>query len=245
MALAAWIVTFVGGILFLIGVVSLLWSIRQSDHRVRKMLLRTSDVHRLADLQQGAELVRISGRVRAGPQGFVTSPIQQAPALLYRTNVLVRAGHESTTWRTVHREGAGNNFWIDDGSNVLALVRAEDLCLVLRVDFEVQAPHVPPPLLEWLRERSGVTSHRLRFEEKRIVEGDEVTAIGKLLPEVGTDGRQLLVLTNPPSQRLFLSNLPAGEAMAELHSNVAVSFGLVVFGVVTVLAGQALTLFAA
>lgn len=224
MALASLIVSGVGGLMLLIAIVMLSWSLAQPDHRARRRLLGggATAVTHAAD---GA-VVMITGTAAPGPAGEVVSPLTGATALLYRASAEKQSGHRTTTWQTLHREGAGGVFWIRDATGA-ALVSEEGRRLVLRVDFSGAAD---PQRLAWLESRLGHTTGGLRFLEKRIHAGDALTVVGTA--RRAPDGVHLV--------DALVTTLPAEEAARELASNVGMSLGLLVVAAITTAIGVAL-----
>lgn len=227
MALASVIVAGAGGLLLLIALGMLVWSLAQPDHQSRRRLLGQA-ASSVAHAVDGAH-VMITGTAVAGAAGEVVSPMTGVAALLYRASAHAQAGHGTTTWKTLHREGAGGPFFVRDAAGA-ALVSAEGMRLVLRVDFEGGAD---AQRLAWLQSRLGHTTGGLRFVEKRIHAGGPVTVVGTA--RRARDGVHLV--------DALVTTLPPEQAARELGSNVGMSIGLAIAAVVTIAIGVVLGYF--
>lgn len=243
MGIASGTIIFVGVVMLICGGVGILWALRQHDRRVRARLLR-SQPRSIRELGRSGAEVLVVGRVARGPQGLVRSPITWHDAVLFRTRIMRRKGHRTTTYNVLYREGQEVPFWIDDGSGYYALVRASAYQLVLRVGFQAVGLTITDQLREWIRGRLGQVPNRLKVEEKWISEGDEVTVVGVVEHETGPSGEQFVALTNKPSNPLFLASYSPREAAVELGSNVRVAIGIAATGMVILCVGAALSLFA-
>lgn len=224
MALASTVVCGVGGLLLLIALAMLFWSLAQPDHRARGHLV-SGVATAIAHAADGS-LVMITGTANPGPGGEVVSPMTGAPALLYRSSAEKQSGHRTTTWQPLHREAGGGVFSVRDATGA-ALVSDQGRRLVLRVDFSGGAD---PQRLAWLESRLGYTTGGLRFIEKRIHAGDTLTVVGTA--RHAADGVHLV--------DALVTTLPAEQAARELASNVAVSLGLAVAALVIAATGIAL-----
>lgn len=224
MALASVIVAGVGGLLFVIALGMLIWSLAQPDRRSRRLLLGTA-ASSVAHVADGAR-VMITGAAVAGSAGEVVSPMTGVAALLYRASALTQAGHGTTTWKTIHREGAGGPFGVSDTTGA-ALIATEGMRLVLRADFEGGAD---PQRLAWLHSRLGHTTGGVRFVEKRIHAGGALTVVGTARRAQG--GVHLV--------DALVTTLAPEHAARELGSNVGLSIGLIIAAAVTTAIGLGL-----
>lgn len=222
--LASEIVSGVGGLLLLIALGMLFWSLAQPDHRSRRRLLE-GVASSVAHAPDGAR-VMITGRAAAGSEGEIVSPMTGVASLLYRATADRQSGHGTTSWTTLYREATGGAFCVSDATGT-ALVSPEGRRLVLRVDFEGGAD---PHRLAWLQSRLGYTTGGLRFVEKRICAGDTLTVVGTARHT--PDGMLLTAA--------LVTTLPPEQAARELGSNVNVSLGLGVAALATIAVGVTL-----
>jgi hypothetical protein len=143
----------------------------------------------------GSGPVEVRGRVVAGEEGLVRSPISGEEGAYYRVTVEQgRSSRGGAYWTKLLVEDGGGPFYLDDGSGQLARVKLDGASIVIeRTVTNVSGPFsgAGPAVEAFLRERGESSrglfgfNRDLRVVEEIIRVGDSIGALGPSLREPG------------------------------------------------------------
>jgi hypothetical protein len=181
----------IGGILLIIGVIALIAGIPNLKRRARIIQTPTSPVAQAT----GNGPVEIKGRIVPSEQGVIAAPFSGRQAVWVRITVQEkRSTGRSSYWATVVSETDGRPFMVDDGSGQMARVLPPGANVILdaqQVATSGTFKDAPPHLEGFLASRGLKTTSFLgfnksmRYEERLLVPGDNLYAIGPSRREAG------------------------------------------------------------
>jgi hypothetical protein len=209
----------IGGILFIIGVITTLMNIKNFKRRQRIIATPTSPIAHAP----GNGIVEIKGRVQPSEQGMVQTPFSGRYAVWCRVTVQeLRSSGRNTYWHTILTEIDTRPFMVDDGSGQQARVIPMGANVMLDKQnvassgtFNDAAPH-----LEGFLQSRGIKSTSwlgfnkgMRYEEEVLAPGDPLYALGPSRREAGPpihDGYRMV----PGSQLVCFHGMgPDGELL--------------------------------
>ncbi len=206
---------FIGGILFLIGVIVALSNVKNWQRRQRIVQTPTTPIAHAP----GNTVVEIKGRILPGEQGLVQAPFSGRHAVWCRVTVQeLRRSGKSSHWHTVLVEIDGRPFYVDDGSGQVARVMPGGANVILERQnvassgtFNDAAPH----LEAFLRSRGKQSTtwlgfnKSIRYEEEVLAPHDALYALGPSRREPGPpvhDGYRMV-----PGTQLVLFHAMGGD----------------------------------
>lgn len=205
-------VLFLGGILFVIGVIVTLSNVKNFQRRQRIIATPTSAISQAP----GNGLVEIKGRIVPSEQGVLQTPFSGRHAVWCRVKVEeLRQRGKSSTWVTVVNEVDARVFMVDDGSGQLARIEPNGANTILdsrNVASSGTFNDPPPHLMAFLQSR-GLSStswlgfnKSMRYSEEVLSPSDPLYALGQSRRDPGppvNDGYRIV----PSSQLVMFQSI--------------------------------------
>lgn len=235
---------FIGGIVFVIGIILTLANLKNWKRRQRIIATPTSPIIQAS----GQGSVEVKGRVVPSEQGIVQTPFSGRHAVWTRITVQeLRSSGRSSHWHTLLTEADGRVFMVDDGSGQMARVMPAGANVILDKHsvassgtFNDAQPHLEAFLASrGLKSTSWLGFNKsMRYEEELIAPGDSLYALGPSRREAGPPvhdgyrmvaGSQLVLFTGMgPEGELILTNKSEEQLTSKLLGGFVV--GLVMIG---------------
>ena len=209
----------IGGVLFLIGIITTISNLKNWKRRSRIIKTPTSPIAQAP----GNGLVEIKGRFVPSEQGIIQTPFSGRHAVWTRITVQeLRSSGRNSYWHTLLTEADGRIFMVDDGSGQLARIMPLGANVMLDKQnvagsgtFNDAQPHLEAFLQSrGLKSTSWLGFNKsMRYEEELIAPGDPVYALGPSRREPGppvNDGYRMV----PGSQLVMFHGVGAdGELL--------------------------------
>jgi hypothetical protein len=210
---------FIGGILFVIGLIVTLSNLKNWKRRQRIIATPTSPIVQAP----GNGLVEIKGRVAPSEQGLVQTPFSGRHAVWCRVTVQeLRSSGRNSYWHTILTEVDTRPFMVDDGSGQMGRVIPNGANVMLDKHniassgtFNDAAPHLDAFLQSrGLKSTSWLGFNKsIRYEEEVLAPGDTLYALGPSRRDPGppvNDGYRMV----PSSQLVMFHAMgPEGELL--------------------------------
>ena len=204
-----------GGIVFLIGGIVLLLSLKSMRRRKRIIGTPTSPVAQAP----GNGPVELKGRIVPSEQGVLQAPFSGRHAVWVRVIVQEWRQHgRSGSWYTILNEIDSRSFFIDDGSGQMARVLPQGAEVILDTHtvgksgtFNDAQPHLEAFLMSRGMKSTNFLGFNksMQYQEEIMVPNDNIYALGPSRREAGppvNDGYRMV-----PSSQLIMFAGP-GEA---------------------------------
>ncbi|MBX3207282.1 MAG: hypothetical protein KF764_19700 [Labilithrix sp.] len=210
---------FLGGILFIVGLIVTLTNLKNFKRRQRIIATPTSPIIQAP----GNGLVEIKGRITPSEQGLVQTPFSGRHAVWCRITVQeLRSSGRNSYWHTLLTEVDARPFMVDDGSGQLARVMPHGANVMLDKanvassgTFNDAAPHLEAFLQSrGLKSTSWLGFNKsIRYEEEVLAPNDPLYALGPSRRDAGPpvhDGYRMV----PGSELVMFHGVgPEGELL--------------------------------